>query len=64
MTHPDIIKMERFGTLDPRSIPKLAGFCAECGTELWDNSPELVKSVDGLFCDIECCHEYYQIKTL
>lgn len=64
MTHPDIEKMERFGTLNPNRIPQLAGFCAECGTELWDDMPELVQSVDGMFCDMECCHEYYRIKVL
>ena len=37
MTHPDIEKMERFGTLNPNRTPRLAGFCVECGAELWDD---------------------------
>lgn len=64
MTHPDIDRMERFGTMHPRYVPRYAGTCAECGAELWDDMPELAESVDGIFCDMDCCHKYYEIKTL
>ena len=64
MTHPDILKMERFGGLNPNTVPRIIGECQYCGTELYDDMPELVKSADGLFCEMDCCHEYYGIRSL
>lgn len=61
MTHPDILKMERFGNLNPNAMPRKTGTCLYCGEALYDDMPELTQSMDGLFCDLSCCHEYYEI---
>ncbi|MEE1013450.1 MAG: hypothetical protein U0L92_03950 [Clostridia bacterium] len=64
MTHPDILKMERFGTLNPDVTPRKIGECHYCGESLYDDMPELTESKDGLFCDMACCHEYYEISRV
>lgn len=61
MTHPDILKMERFGNLNPDAMPRKVGECLYCGEALYDDMPELTESTDGMFCDLACCHEYYAI---
>ncbi|MBQ2614805.1 MAG: hypothetical protein IJB80_05715 [Clostridia bacterium] len=61
MTHPDILKMERFGSLNPNDLPRKVGVCLCCGEALYDDMPDLTESTDGLFCDMACCHEHYGI---
>ena len=61
MTHPDIITMERQGSLYPLPDPEYIGVCERCGAALYDNGLEWVESRDGKFCDMECCCEYYEI---
>ncbi len=64
MTHPDILKMERFGELEPTAQPRRIGECSYCGTLLYDHMGEVLESTDGLFCDMDCCHSYYEIRSL
>ncbi|MBQ4145193.1 MAG: hypothetical protein IJD36_01075 [Clostridia bacterium] len=64
MTHPDILKMERFGELNPSRKPRRIGECFYCGAPLFDNMTGIVRSVDGIFCDCDCCHENYEIYSL
>ncbi|MBR5152114.1 MAG: hypothetical protein IKW60_01100 [Clostridia bacterium] len=61
MTDPDILKMERFGTLNPSVLPRRIGTCLYCDSPLYDDMPELTESTDGMFCDLTCCHEHYGI---
>lgn len=63
MTHPDIVKMEKFGCLDPETPLRRIGNCLCCGEELYDDGLALVESTDGIFCSLACCHEYYEIQT-
>ncbi len=64
MTHPDILKMERFGELETAAEPKRIGECNYCGAILYDSMTEMTESADGLFCDVDCCHSYYEIRIL
>lgn len=64
MTHPDILKMERFGELDPMDSSIPMGKCVYCGEYLYHNQTELTESIDGFFCDLDCCHKYYEIQSL
>ncbi len=62
MTHPDILITERFGYVDyPKNAVKI-GECHYCGANLYDDNIESVESIDGRFCDIDCCHEFYEIR--
>lgn len=63
MTHPDIIDAEMFGSLKGREPQKL-GECLYCEADVYDDSGEVVLSSDGLFCDMDCCCEYYEIRRL
>lgn len=60
MTHPDILTMERFGELEPIREPRQIGECCYCGAPLYENMTELAESTDALFCDMDCCHAYYE----
>lgn len=64
MTHPDILKMERFGELESAPQPRRIGECSYCGNLLYDHMGEIMESTDGMFCDIDCCHSYYEIRSL
>lgn len=64
MTHPDIIKTERFGSLYPNYKPETVGSCLFCGEDVYDDMPDSVKSRDGVFCDTECCRRYYDIRVM
>lgn len=64
MTHPDILKMERLGELDYSPEPRRVGECSYCGGLLYDRMDHLVAAADGMFCDMDCCHSYYEIREL
>ncbi len=64
MTHPDILKMERWGELSPTPEPRRIGECSYCGGLLYDQMENLVAAADGMFCDMDCCHSYYEIREL
>ncbi len=64
MTHPDILKMERLGDLNYLSEPRRIGECSYCGGLLYDRMDHLVAAADGMFCDMDCCHSYYEIREL
>jgi len=34
--------------------------CLFCGSDVFPSLPH-VESDDGIFCDMECCHNYYRI---
>ena len=60
MTHPDIKFVERYGyTKSELARTKPIGVCLFCGSDI--ASGEYVKSFDGLFCNLDCCHSYYEI---
>ena len=62
MTHPDILKMERFGLLDADK-PEIIGECAVCGLELDDDHEYLTQNNgEALFCSTECALEYNDIE--
>lgn len=61
MTHPDILTTERLGSLYHEDSAEKIGECLYCEATVYD-SADAVESVDGLFCDMECCHEYYGIQ--
>ncbi len=42
--------------------PKYIGTCCECGEDIFDDA-EYYTSYDGAFCDMICCHKFYDIKT-
>lgn len=63
MTHPDIIDVEMFGSLKGSESQKL-GECQYCESDVYDDNGEAVLSGDGLFCDMDCCCEYYEIRRL
>ena len=60
MTHPDILTMEMLGYIPPRQGEPI-GKCLYCEEEVYNNGCA-VKSSDGLFCDMECCKDYYGIE--
>ncbi len=60
MTHPDITRVEMLGEIQNEKKCKI-GECLYCETALYDDSSEVMESTDGLFCDMDCCCEYYEI---
>ena len=63
MTHPDIVRMERLGRLNPEAPVQWIDTCQYCGAELYDDGLAMVESTDGRFCDMDCCHGYYEIHS-
>ena len=63
MTHPDIIDADIFGSRKGSDAQK-RGACLYCEAGVYDDSGEAVLSGDGLFCDMDCCCEYYEIRRL
>ena len=61
MTHPDIIDAELYGSHYETDANKI-GECLYCEDDVYDDNGDVVSSADGLFCDIDCCHEYYGIE--
>ncbi|MBE5039227.1 hypothetical protein [Ructibacterium gallinarum] len=64
MTHPDILTMEKLGYLPPESAPHKIGYCLYCDEPLFEGDTELTESTDGMFCSMDCCHEYYEIRHI
>lgn len=60
MTHPDILKVERWGCVYPLPEPKIVGQCEQCKGNI-TNDFEYYESKDGLFCCDDCIKEYYDI---
>ena len=63
MTHPEITAAERFGSLPPREDAEKIGICLYCEENIFSDD-EAVESVDGTFCSMDCCCEYYEIQKL
>lgn len=63
MTHPDITNAETFGCYPFGYTEERAGECLYCGQTVY-NDGEAVRSTDGIFCDMDCCCEYYEITNL
>lgn len=59
MTHPDILKMEKFGSLNPSESTETLGLCAECGAIVTSDFPCFENRDGDIFCDIECVKNYY-----
>ncbi len=62
MTHPDILTIEKFGSLYNECPAEKIGSCLYCGETVYDGT-EAVESKDGLFCDMGCLCEYYEIQN-
>ena len=64
MTHPDIKYIERYGyTRGELERGRPVGICLFCGSEVFQGDEGFIKSFDGLFCNSECCHNYYEIDS-
>ncbi len=63
MTHPDIIATERLGGIRHTKAAAKIGVCLYCENAVYDDSSEVMESVDGMFCDMDCCCEYYEIRS-
>ena len=61
MTHPDILTIEKFGGLNPKRFAERTGYCINCGRQVCEDA---VLSKDGVFCNMECLHEYYEIEFI
>ena len=59
LTHPDILNAEVCGDDDLEKIK--IGECEYCESDLYDDE-EIIESCDGMFCDMDCCCEYYEIR--
>ena len=57
--HPDIRAAELTGYPAGFRFSKPVGQCLYCGEYI---EGDYVKSFDGMFCNMECCHNYYEIK--
>lgn len=64
MTHPDIIATETFGSVRQMKAAEKIGECLYCESAVFDDSGEAVESTDGMFCDMDCCCEYYEIHKI
>ena len=67
MTHPDILKMERFGTLEPEEEEeKIVGKCACCGEDVFDDCVHVRECIPGdkFFCSKECVYEYFNLEEM
>lgn len=63
MTHPDIIFTEIYGSHPSERVEKV-GECLYCESVIYDDSDDVVESTDGMFCDMDCCCEYYEIRKM
>lgn len=63
MTHPDITETEIYGGYKGSSAEKI-GECQYCEADVYDDNGDAVVSNDGLFCDMDCCCEYYEIRRV
>lgn len=61
LDHPDIIAMERYGRVSRPGEQPVLGECASCH-ECILKGAEHVESDDAIFCDMECCYNYYGIE--
>ena len=59
--HPDIRAAERTGYPCGYKSIELVGHCMFCCEDIPEGR-RYVESFDGIFCDMECCHEYYEIE--
>lgn len=64
MTHPDITATETFGSVRQMKAAEKIGECLYCDANVYDDSDDTVESGDGIFCDMDCCCEYYEIRKL
>lgn len=65
MTHPDIENVERYGCVKRDAFrDRPIGVCLFCGSDIYKDGERHFKSFDGVFCDKECCHSYYEITDL
>ena len=64
ITHPDILKMERFGTLDTKPCVEHCGRCREKISALYDE--HFVDKYGNVFCSEECAikkHGIYKVEV-
>lgn len=63
MTHPEIVDAEIFGSRPYRDGADRMGRCLQCEAPVHRDT-DAVESADGLFCDMSCCCEYYEIRHI
>ncbi len=65
MTHPDIDFVERHGYTREQMnfLTGPVGVCKECGCVIPEGDA-YIKSTDGVFCNIDCCRDYYEIEEI
>ena len=63
--HPDIVSVNRTGYPRDwfRHDREIIGECRFCNEKITDGY-EHVESCDGMFCDMDCCHSFYDIQTI
>lgn len=62
MTHPDILATESLGSVRQMKAAEKIGECLYCESAVLDDG-EAIESTDGIFCDMNCCCEYYEIRS-
>ena len=63
MTHPNIRCCEDTGySLYEQYRLQPVGKCLYCGNVITNEG--YIKSFDGIFCDMDCCHYYYEIEEI
>lgn len=61
MTHPDIKYVEKYGYPEAAlNHGNCIGKCLLCGNLITEQEHH-VESIDGVFCNMDCCMTYYCI---
>lgn len=63
VTHPDILTIEKFGSLYNEASSEMIGRCLYCEGAVYEGT-DAVESRDGMFCDMSCLCEYYEIHEI
>lgn len=61
MTHPHIQATEIFGGIKEVIAQKI-GECQYCEADIYNDNGDAIESTDGMFCNMDCCCEYYEIR--
>lgn len=64
MTHPDILKTERFGYGYMDKEEKPIGRCAGCGEDVYESYEHYTLQGDIFFCSEECLFEKLNIERV
>ena len=62
MTHPDILRTEKYGELKPEPKPITKGKCIECHYPIYDDD-DCFRTPDGLVCyscDLDYMRRFFE----